>query len=287
MIVYIHKQRTCQVKNKRQRLIAIVKQRFSNSLILCSITTVAIINPLMKKTIQQTRKSIMTDSNFEQKSAQEILQWAVEKYEAGLGLACSFGVEDMVLVDMLSKTNGQFTIFTIDTGRLHEETLETAERIRGKYGLAIKTYFPDAADVERMVRVKGFYSFRESKDNRLECCSIRKVQPLKRALAELSAWVTGLRRDQNVTRTTIEKVADDKDHPPLKKINPLADWTEAQIWDYVKENNVPVNPLHKLNYPSIGCAPCTRPISPGEDIRAGRWWWENPEHKECGLHRPG
>ncbi len=229
----------------------------------------------------------MKDIDFEYKSAQDILQWGIEKYGKRLGLACSFGVEDMVLVDMLSKTDGPFTLFTIDTGRLHEETLETADRIRGKYGAEIKTYFPDAKAVEELVREKGFYSFRESRDNRLECCAIRKVEPLKRALSELDAWVTGLRRDQNVTRTSTGKVVEDKDHPPLIKISPLADWTEKQVWDYVKEHNVPVNPLHKLNYPSIGCAPCTRPISPGEDIRAGRWWWENPENKECGLHPPG
>jgi len=229
----------------------------------------------------------MKDIDFEYKSAQDILQWGIEKYGKRLGLACSFGVEDMVLVDMLSKTDGPFTIFTIDTGRLHEETLETADRIRGKYGAEIKTYFPDAKAVEELVRAKGFYSFRESRENRLECCGIRKVEPLKRALAELDAWVTGLRRDQNVTRTSIGKVVEDKDHPPLIKINPLADWTEKQVWDYVKEHDVPVNPLHKLNYPSIGCKPCTRPIQPGEDIRAGRWWWENPDNKECGFHPPG
>ncbi len=228
----------------------------------------------------------MTIIDVEKRSAQEILQWAVDKYGVRLGVACSFGVEDMVLIDMISRTEGQFTIFTIDTGRLPEETYETADRARARYGLEIKTYFPLGKDVEKLVREKGFYSFRESQENRHECCGIRKVEPLERALEGLSAWATGLRREQNVTRTTIKKVADDTNHPHLKKINPLADWTEAQIWSYVKEKKVPVNPLHKKNYPSIGCAPCTRAISPGEDIRAGRWWWENPEHKECGLHGP-
>jgi phosphoadenosine phosphosulfate reductase len=228
----------------------------------------------------------MQKFDFESKSAQEVLQWAVDKYGISLGVACSFGVEDMVLVDMISRTNGQFTIFTIDTGRLPEETYETADRARSKYGLEFQTWFPKTEAVEQLVRNKGFYSFKESQDNRHECCGIRKVEPLGRALANLSAWVTGLRREQSVTRTEVSKVEEDKNHPGLMKINPLADWTEAQIWAYVEEHKVPVNPLHKENYPSIGCAPCTRAVAPGEDIRSGRWWWENPEHKECGLHRP-
>lgn len=229
----------------------------------------------------------MTTTDIESKTAQEILRWAVDKYGRSLGVACSFGVEDMVLLDMISRTGGQFTVFTIDTGRLPEETYQTADRARGIYGLEIKAYFPNAEDVERLVREKGFFSFRDSQENRLECCAVRKVEPLKRALKDLSAWVTGMRREQNATRTTINKMGEDKNYPPLIKFNPLADWTEAQIWAYVEEHKVPVNPLHKKNYPSIGCAPCTRAVLPGEDIRAGRWWWENPEHKECGLHPPG
>ncbi|MFP6638013.1 MAG: phosphoadenylyl-sulfate reductase, partial [Nitrospinaceae bacterium] len=153
-----------------------------------------------------------------------------------------------------------------------------------KYGLEIKTYFPDKNAVENLVRQKGFFSFRESVENRKECCRMRKVEPLNRALRELKVWVTGMRRDQGVTRTDIPKVMEDTDHPPLIKINPLAEWTEDQVMAYITEHNVPINVLHKRNYPSIGCAPCTRPVEPGEDIRAGRWWWENPEHKECGLH---
>ena len=228
----------------------------------------------------------MSEVNFESKSAQEVLRWAVDKYGVSLGVACSFGLEDMVLIDMISRIEGKFTIFTIDTGRLPEETYETADRARSKYGLEFQTWFPETEAVEQLVRNKGFYSFKESQDNRHECCGIRKVEPLERALKNLSAWATGLRREQGVTRTEINKVEEDKNHPGLMKINPLADWTEAQIWSYVEEHKVPVNPLHKKNYPSIGCAPCTRAVAPGEDIRSGRWWWENPEHKECGLHRP-
>ena len=152
------------------------------------------------------------------------------------------------------------------------------------YGLEIKTYFPDFEQIEKLVRKKGFFSFRESIENRKECCAIRKIEPLNRALGELDAWITGLRKDQAVTRSNTPKVLEDTDHPPLIKINPLADWTQEKVEAYIKKHKVPVNALHKKNYPSIGCAPCTRPIKPGEDIRAGRWWWENLEHKECGLH---
>ena len=222
--------------------------------------------------------------DFEAKSPKELLLWSMDQYGDKAGLASSFGMEDMVLIDMIAKLNGPLTIFTLDTGRLHEETYELMDQVRSKYGLKIKTYFPDRDNVENIVREKGFFSFRESVDNRKECCYIRKVEPLNRALGELKAWITGLRRSQGITRTDIPKVLEDADHPPLIKINPLADWSEEQVMNYIIENNVPINILHKKNYPSIGCAPCTRPVEHGEDIRAGRWWWENPEHKECGLH---
>jgi phosphoadenosine phosphosulfate reductase len=222
--------------------------------------------------------------DFETKSPEELLRWSMDQYGDKAGLASSFGMEDMVLIDMIAKLNGPLTIFTLDTGRLHEETYELMDRVRSKYGLEIKTYFPDRDKVENLVRGKGFFSFRESVDNRKECCYIRKVEPLNRALSDLKAWITGLRRSQGVTRTDIPKVLEDDDHPHLTKINPLAEWNEKQVMNYITENNVPINILHKRNYPSIGCAPCTRPVEQGEDIRAGRWWWENPEHKECGLH---
>jgi len=225
------------------------------------------------------------DSNiYEGKSAQEVLQWALDSYGTKAGLASSFGMEDMILIDMISRLNGDLTVFTLDTGRLHEETYEIMERARNKYGIKLKIYFPDQTDTESLVREKGLFSFRDSVDNRKECCLIRKVKPLNRALSELSAWITGLRRDQNVTRTDVPKVSEDKDRPPLIKINPLADWSFEQVTDYIKTNKVPINALHSQNFPSIGCAPCTRSVAEGEDIRAGRWWWENPEHKECGLH---
>ena len=227
----------------------------------------------------------MNFKDFDKKSAQEIIQWAGKRFGQRAGLASSFGMEDMVLIDMLAQLDDTVTVLTLDTGRLHEETYETMERVRSKYGIHIQTFFPVKEDVERLVRDKGYFSFRENVDDRKECCAIRKLEPLKRALSGLDAWITGLRREQSVTRTDVPKVAEDPDRASLVKINPLADWTLVQVEEYIQKNNVPINPLHRKNYPSIGCAPCTRPIEPGEDIRAGRWWWENPEHKECGLHQ--
>ena len=227
----------------------------------------------------------MDFKDFDKKSAQEILRWAGKRFGQRAGLASSFGMEDMVLIDMLAQLDDTVTVLTLDTGRLHEETYETMERVRSKYGIRIQTFFPVKADVERLVRDKGFFSFRENVDDRKECCPIRKLEPLKRALSKLDAWITGLRREQSVTRTDVPKVAEDPDRASLIKINPLADWTLAQVEEYIQKNNVPINPLHRKNYPSIGCAPCTRPIEPGEDVRAGRWWWEgDPEAKECGIH---
>ena len=226
----------------------------------------------------------MNLNNFESKSAQEILQWTISTYGKKAGLASSFGMEDMILIDLLSKLEGEVTIFTLDTGRLHEETYEVMERARSKYGITITAYFPDKIDIEILQKSKGFFSFRESIENRKECCTIRKIDPLNRALSSLDAWVTGLRRDQGLTRVDVKKVAEDENHNTMIKINPLADWSLAMVEEYIKTNDVPVNALHKKNYPSIGCAPCTRSVDKGEDIRSGRWWWENAEHKECGLH---
>jgi phosphoadenosine phosphosulfate reductase len=226
----------------------------------------------------------MDYNNLESKSAQEILQWAINKFGEKAGLASSFGMEDMVLIDLLTRLNGEITIFTLDTGRLHEETYEVMERARSKYGITIKTYFPNKEDVENLQNKKGFFSFRESMENRKECCSIRKIDPLNRALSNLDAWITGLRREQGLTRVDVQKVSADDDHNSIIKINPLADWSLSMLKEYINTNDIPINALHKKNYPSIGCAPCTRAVETGDDIRSGRWWWENPEHKECGLH---
>jgi phosphoadenosine phosphosulfate reductase len=215
---------------------------------------------------------------------QAVVAWAIERFGGALGIASSFSVEDCVVIDMAMKVNRQVRVFALDTGRLPEETYLTAERVIGKYGLSIEWLFPQREAVEKLERTKGLYSFRESLDNRHECCGIRKVEPLGRVLATLDAWVTGLRREQSVTRTDTPSVEFDEGHGGIGKINPLIRWSMAEVRAYAAANKVPVHPLHDQGYPSIGCAPCTRAIKPGEHPRAGRWWWEDPEYKECGLH---
>jgi len=220
---------------------------------------------------------------LDSKTAQEIVAWAVKEFGNGLGLASSFGAEDVALIDMLLKVNPKARIFTLDTGRLNQETYDVMDAIKKKYGCTIATYIPDAHRTEEMVREKGFNLFYESMDNRKLCCHIRKVEPLARALKGLKAWMTGLRREQVVTRAAVKKIEWDEGHN-MYKLNPLADWTWDQVWQYIKAHQVPYNKLHDQGYPSIGCEPCTRAVKPGEDFRAGRWWWEQPEQKECGLH---
>ena len=227
---------------------------------------------------------VKLNAEFEKSSAVALLQWALKNFSSKIALASSFGAEDVVLIDILVKLDPKIKIFTLDTGRLNEETYEVMEQVRRKYGIRIESYFPDKEAVQKLEREKGFYSFRESVDNRKECCAIRKVEPLNRALKGLEAWITGIRRDQAVTRGNVHKIEADEAHAGLFKINPLADWSEKDVWSYIKKNSVPYNRLHDQGYPSIGCAPCTRAIKPGEDIRAGRWWWESADHKECGIH---
>jgi phosphoadenosine phosphosulfate reductase len=175
-------------------------------------------------------------------------------------------------------------VFAIDTGRLNGETHECAEKLRRKYGLRIEWVFPRSEAVEALLREKGSYSFKDSVENRRECCHVRKVEPLSRALAGLTAWITGMRREQSVTRASLDPIERDAAHGGILKYNPLAAWTTQQVWDYVRAHSIPYNRLYDAGYASIGCEPCTRPIGPGEDLRAGRWWWEHPEHRECGLH---
>ncbi len=216
-----------------------------------------------------------------------VVKWAVARFGANLAVASSFSVEDCVLIDLFSKaTDGHARVFALDTGRLHDETYLTAERVRMKYGVEIAWTFPQREAVETLIRGKGLYSFRDSLDERHECCGLRKVEPLGRALAGLDAWFTGLRREQSVTRTDGAEVEVDAGHGGMTKVNPLIGWTMDQVRAYAKANAVPVHPLHDKGFPSIGCAPCTRAIQPGEHPRAGRWWWEDPENKECGLHLP-
>lgn len=202
---------------------------------------------------------------------------------APAAFASSFGAEDMVLLDLIARLALDIEILTLDTGRLHEETRELIERARDRYQLPIRVLSPDAAALEAFVTVHGVNAFYHSVDFRQQCCAIRKTQPLARALAGKALWITGLRRAHSPARQAIEVLARDS-ASGLMKLNPLADWTDADIGDYVRRFDVPVNPLHALGFPSIGCAPCTRAVQPGEDHRAGRWWWEAGGTRECGLH---
>jgi phosphoadenosine phosphosulfate reductase len=216
-------------------------------------------------------------------AAQDIVRLACERFGPKVALSSSFGAEDMVLVDMLMRIDPRARIVTLDTGRLPQETYNVMDATRERYGAAIEVFFPQAEAVQSMVAEHGLNLFYHSVDFRKLCCGVRKMEPLKRALAGLDAWMTGLRREQSVTRTAVHKIEWDESNQ-LVKINPLADWTSDDVWKYIREHNVPYNALHDRGYPSIGCAPCTRAIQPGEDQRAGRWWWEHPETKECGLH---
>lgn len=214
-----------------------------------------------------------------------ILREGLAKADGQVQLACSFSLEDNVIIDLAYQAGLALGIFAIDTGRLPEETYITAETIRQRYGIEIDWYFPRADAVQQLEREKGLFSFRESLENRRQCCQIRKVEPLQRALAEMAGWVTGIRQQQSVTRGELQPLEVDTAHGDILKLNPLLYWETQQLWDYAREQRVPIHPLHKQGYPSIGCAPCTRAIEEGEELRAGRWWWENPEHKECGLHK--
>ncbi|MBY0243476.1 MAG: phosphoadenylyl-sulfate reductase [Burkholderiaceae bacterium] len=197
--------------------------------------------------------------------------------------ASSLAAEDMVVTDLILKNKLPIGIFSLETGRLHPETLAMVDQVKAVYGYDITLYRPDTAAVDAYVANNGLNAFYDSVEMRRECCRIRKVEPLGRALAGNKAWVTGQRRAQAATRTSLMVEEDDPAHF-MTKFNPLADWSEQDVWDYIKSNNVPYNALHDQGFPSIGCAPCTRAIEPGEDVRAGRWWWENPDSKECGLH---
>jgi phosphoadenosine phosphosulfate reductase len=226
-----------------------------------------------------------TDTSTAVAKATTILASSLVAAKGAVKLACSFSVEDVILVDLICRGRQPVGIFALDTGRLPEETYEVAEALTQRYDVTIDWYFPERAAVERLEREKGLFSFRESLENRHECCRIRKVEPLVRALSGLAAWVTGLRRAHGVTREGLKPVVVDETNGGLLKISPLLEWSDAEVWAYADAQRLPVNRLHRQGFPSIGCAPCTRAVQPGEPPRAGRWWWENPEHKECGLHQ--
>lgn len=215
---------------------------------------------------------------------EEVLRWALSEFHPDIAIASSFSKEDIVLIAMTAALRTDVRIFALDTGRLHEETYQVAEEVRERLGVRIKWHFPERAAVEDLERQKGMFSFRETLENRHECCRIRKVEPLGRALYGLRAWVTGQRREHGLTRGGLQIFEIDDAHGGILKLNPLAGWTDEDVGRYIRERGLPYNRLHDRGYTSIGCAPCTRAVAPGEDPRAGRWWWERPEHKECGLH---
>ena len=245
----------------------------------------ASIDDLGKKPFRDEVLDVVEHDALESANAREILTWAVENFHPRLTISASFGApEGMVLIDMLHRLDPSTRVFVLDTGRLHPATYDLIDRMRDRYDKNVEVVFPNADEVEEMVREKGMNLFYESHENRKHCCRVRKVLPMRRHLTNFDAYITGLRRDQNANRADARKIEVDSANGDLVKINPLADWTHEQVIDYVAEHNVPTNRLHQQNYPSVGCEPCTRSIAPGADPRSGRWWWESDELKECGLH---
>jgi thioredoxin-dependent adenylylsulfate APS reductase len=221
---------------------------------------------------------------FEHASAQALLAWAIDAFHPRLAISAAGGVDGMVLIDMAWRIDPRIRVFTLDTGRLPPETYSLFEEVRDRYGIDVEFEQPDGDAVSAMMTEHGPNLMYAGVDQRLACCEIRKVLPLKRKLTTLDAWVAGLRREQWKTRRNIAKVELDRDHGGIVKLNPLADWTLERIWDYVHQHEVPYHELFDHGYTSIGCAPCTRPVLPGESERAGRWWWEAETDKECGIH---
>jgi thioredoxin-dependent adenylylsulfate APS reductase len=221
---------------------------------------------------------------FEQASAEDLLVWALERFHPRMAISAAGGVDGMVLIDMAWRLNRDVRVFTLDTGRLPPETYTLFEEVRERYGIEVEFEVPDAPTVSRLVMQHGRNPMYRSVDLRIRCCEIRKVEPLRRKLATLDAWVAGLRRQQSASRRNIAKVELDREHGGIVKLNPLADWTLDRVWDYIRTNEVPYHELFDLGYTSIGCAPCTRPVGPGEPERAGRWWGERDTNKECGIH---
>jgi thioredoxin-dependent adenylylsulfate APS reductase len=222
---------------------------------------------------------------FEGAEPWELLEWAIERFTPRIAISTAFQIDGVALLDMAYQIDPDIQVFSVDTGRMPQETFALIEALEGRYpGLNLTLLEPEAIHVERMVRSHGEDLFREGVPLRLLCCQVRKVLPLQKHLPTLDAWITGLRRDQWATRSNIRKIEIDHDHGAIVKLNPLAEWTEEEVWDYVRDNGVPYNELYDRGYTSIGCAPCTRAVAPGEPARAGRWWWEENAPKECGIH---
>ncbi len=222
--------------------------------------------------------------SLKEKSAVELIAFFLDHFGEKILLSTSLGLEDQVLTEMVLGQNPNVDVFTLDTGRLFPETYDLIARTNKHFGIRMKTYFPDADKVEEMVSGNGINLFYDGVDKRKMCCGVRKVAQLPRAFKGMDAWICGLRKDQSVSRF-FNKMIEWDENNKLLKINPLINWTEKEVWDYIKKNKIPYNLLHDSGFPSIGCEPCTRAIEPGEDVRAGRWWWESELHKECGLHK--
>ena len=216
--------------------------------------------------------------------SENCIEFFTKLHPGKVAFATSLGAEDQILTDMIMKIDKSVHFFTLDTGRLFQESYDLLDITEKKYGCKIRIFFPEALNVEEMVQEKGINLFYESVENRKLCCHIRKIESLSRALSEMSVWITGLRKDQSITRQKFEMIEWDETFNVIK-VNPLINWSNDQVWDYIKEHKLPYNELHDKGYPSIGCQPCTRAIQPGADIRDGRWWWELPENKERGLHQ--
>ena len=224
-------------------------------------------------------------AGFEGFEAEAILKWALDTFHPRIALSASFGgPEGMVILHLMHRIRPDARVFVLDTGRLPQATYDLIDRVRDRYGKAVEVVFPEPAAVQEMVRRDGMNLFYESVAKRQLCCRLRKVEPMNRALAGLDAWVSGLRREQGVTRAETPKVEIDRGHGGIVKVNPLADWDADQVWQYVRDHDLPTNRLHRVGYPSVGCAPCSRAVKTGEDERAGRWWWEQPDTRECGIH---
>lgn len=224
------------------------------------------------------------NNQFVGKSPQFVLQHFIQLFGNKIALSSSLSIEDQVLTDMILKINNQSRIFTLDTGRLFPETYQLIDKTNLHYNIKLEIFCPQTEQLQDFVRTYGINPFYESIEKRHHCCQVRKLEPLARAFDTLDAWICGLRKDQSITRQNMQLIEWDKIHNKLK-INPLINWSECQVWEYIKENVVPYNKLHDNGYPSIGCEPCTRAVKSGEDIRSGRWWWEDPNHRECGLHQ--
>lgn len=229
-------------------------------------------------------KVLELNREFKNSDTKEILEFFLKAYKGKIAFSSSFGAEDQVLTEMILNIDRDAEIFTLDTARLPYETYDVMDKTNLKYKTKIKVYFPKSSDIENLYKNQGINGFYESIENRKECCYVRKIAPLKRALEGVEVWITGLRAQQSISRQEMELFEWDEANGVIK-LNPLLLWSHEDVWTYIRSNNIPYNALHDKSYPSIGCAPCTRAVLDNEDIRSGRWWWESPEQKECGLHK--